>query len=152
MPDLFDQSYEIAQDASRKSLVDRGGVALAMDAKQKVEHYYWDALPGRRCARASRARLSRRPGADGDNWLQPGMQTNPHQHPYGAAYLHVSGTMRLVGIGLSNAVRERDADSAECRALRRAVGSEAVLNLDIFSPIREDYRHLVEYQRVEEQG
>jgi len=27
-----------------------------------------------------------------------------------------------------------------------------VLNLDVFSPMREDYRHLVEYQRVEEQG
>jgi len=27
------------------------------------------------------------------------------------------------------------------------IGSEQVLNLDVFSPIREDYRHLVEYQK-----
>ena len=29
------------------------------------------------------------------------------------------------------------------------VGDEQVLNLDIFSPIREDYRHLVEYQEAD---
>ena len=26
------------------------------------------------------------------------------------------------------------------------IGDEIVLNLDVFSPIREDYRHLVDYQ------
>jgi hypothetical protein len=27
------------------------------------------------------------------------------------------------------------------------VGSETVLNLDVFSPIRDDYRHLMDYQQ-----
>ena len=27
------------------------------------------------------------------------------------------------------------------------LGDEPVLNLDVFSPIRDDYRHLVEYQQ-----
>ena len=29
------------------------------------------------------------------------------------------------------------------------IGDEPALNLDIFSPIREDYRHLVEYQETD---
>ena len=29
------------------------------------------------------------------------------------------------------------------------VGDEVVLNLDVFAPLREDYKHLVEYQRAE---
>ena len=28
-------------------------------------------------------------------------------------------------------------------------GDERVLNLDVFNPIRDDYRHLVEYQKEE---
>jgi quercetin dioxygenase-like cupin family protein len=131
------------------------GRVLAMDAKQKVEHYYWDSLP----------RESVRPGVTraafrGDqvlmvmNWLQPGMQTNPHQHPYEQLTYIVSGTMRLV---VGDRVIECGAGSVT-RIPPNVVhygepsGSEAVLNLDVFSPIREDYRHLVEYQRVEEQG
>ena len=31
-------------------------------------------------------------------------------------------------------------------------GDEPVLNLDVFSPVREDYKHLVEYQGFEEEG
>jgi hypothetical protein len=29
------------------------------------------------------------------------------------------------------------------------VGDEIVLNLDVFAPLRDDYRHLVDYQRDE---
>jgi len=29
------------------------------------------------------------------------------------------------------------------------IGGEVALNLDVFAPIRDDYRHLVDYQRPE---
>lgn len=29
------------------------------------------------------------------------------------------------------------------------LGTEVVMNLDVFSPIRDDYRHLIEYQDAE---
>ena len=129
--------------------------ALTMDARQKVEHYYWDSLP-REAVRPGVTRAAFR----GDqvlmvmNWLQPGMQTNPHQHPYEQLTYIVSGTMRLV---VGDRVIECGAGSVtrippNVVHYGEPVGSEAVLNLDVFSPIREDYRHLVEYQRVGEPG
>jgi quercetin dioxygenase-like cupin family protein len=131
------------------------GPALAMDANQKIQQYYWDSLP-KEAVRPGVTRAAFR----GEqvllvmNWLQPGMQTNPHRHPYEQLTYIVSGTMRLV---VGGQVLECGAGSVtrippNVEHYGEPAGNEAVLNLDVFSPIREDYRHLVEYQRVEEQG
>jgi quercetin dioxygenase-like cupin family protein len=61
------------------------------------------------------------------NWLDPGMEVNPHSHPFEAG-----GMMRI------------PPDVVHCG---EPIGDEQVINLDVFSPIREDYRHLVEYQK-----
>lgn len=122
-----------------------------MGAVQKIQHYRWDALP----------KESVRPGVEragfrGDdvllvmNWLQPGMQTRPHQHPFEQIVYVVQGKMRFV---VGDEVIEADAGSVirvppDVMHYGEPIGDEPVLNLDVFSPFRDDYRHLVEYQPV----
>ncbi len=126
-----------------------------MDYQQKVQHYHWDALP----KEAVRPGV-KRAGFRGDdvllvmNWLQPGMQTNPHRHPFEQLVYIVQGKMRFV---VGDEVIEAKAGTVirippDVEHYGEPIGDEPVLNLDVFSPIREDYRHLVEYQHVEARG
>ena len=48
-------------------------------------------------------------------------------------------------IGLPSTIQTAFAGTAQ--AYQDSLGSEPVLNLDVFAPFREDYRHLVEYQQ-----
>ncbi len=82
------------------------------------------------------------------NWLKPGMETRPHSHPCEQLVYVVQGTMRFH-------VEDEVHDVATGGLLRippnaihygEPLGDEVVLNLDVFSPIRDDYRHLVAYQ------
>ena len=50
--------------------------------------------------------------------------------------------------GHSNSAVLEVTDSA-APTKRGNIGDEPVLNLDVFSPIRDDYRHLVEYQQAD---
>jgi len=122
-----------------------------MDTHQKIQHYHWDELP----AEAVRPGV-KRAGFRGDdvllvmNWLQPGMQTRPHRHPFEQIVYVVQGKMRFV---VGDEVIEADAGSVirvppDVEHYGEPIGDEPVLNLDVYSPFREDYRHLVEYQRV----
>lgn len=122
-----------------------------MDAPQKIQHYRWDELP----TEAVRPGV-KRAGFRGDdvllvmNWLQPGMQTRPHRHPFEQIVYVVQGKMRFV---VGDEVIEADAGSVirvppDVEHYGEPIGDEPVLNLDVFSPFREDYRHLVEYQQV----
>lgn len=85
------------------------------------------------------------------NWLDPGMEVNPHSHPFEQVLLILQGRMRLtVGdeiheIGPGGMMRIPP-DVMHCG---EPIGDEQVINLDVFSPIREDYRHLVDYQAAE---
>jgi len=120
-----------------------------MDTKQKIQHYLWDAMP-KETVRPG----VKRAGFRGDdvllvmNWLQPGMQTNPHRHPFEQISYVVQGRMRFV-VGDEEILT--DAGSVirvppDVVHFGEPVGDEPVLNLDVFSPIRADYLHLVEYQ------
>lgn len=122
-----------------------------MDAHQKIQHYHWDELP----TEAVRPGV-KRAGFRGDdvllvmNWLQPGMQTNPHRHPFEQIVYIVQGRMRFV---VGGEVIEAEAGSVirvppDVEHYGEPIGDEPVLNLDVYSPFREDYRHLVEYQQV----
>lgn len=121
-----------------------------MKPHQNIQHYRWDALP----KEAVRAGV-KRAGFRGDdvllvmNWLEPGMQTNPHRHPFEQIVYVVQGKMRFV---VGDEVIEADAGSVirvppDVLHYGEPIGNEPVLNLDVFAPFREDYGHLVEYQR-----
>lgn len=85
------------------------------------------------------------------NWLQPGMETRPHSHPCEQIVYVVKGRMRFnidgedIEIGAGGLVRI----PPDALHYGEPIGDEEVLNLDVFAPLREDYRHLVEYQADE---
>ena len=116
---------------------------------QKAELYQWDSLP-REVVRPGVERV----GFRGDNvlmvmnWLEPGMEVRPHSHPFEQLAYIVSGRMKFV---VGDDVFEAGAGSMirippDIEHYGEPLGDEHVLNLDVFSPIREDYKHLVEYQ------
>jgi quercetin dioxygenase-like cupin family protein len=117
---------------------------------QKAQLYQWDNLP-REVVRPGVERA----GFSGDNvlmvmnWLEPGMETRPHSHPFEQLAYVVSGRMKFV---VGEDVFEAGAGSVirippNIEHYGEPIGDEPVLNLDVFSPIREDYGHLVEYQQ-----
>ena len=119
---------------------------------EKARLYKWDKLP-KEVVRAG----VERSGFRGDdvllvmNWLTPGMQVNPHSHPFEQIAYAVQGRMKFVvgddvfEVGPGSVIRI-PANVTHCG---EPIGDEVVLNLDVFSPIREDYRHLVEYQQAD---
>lgn len=123
-----------------------------MAEKQTVQTYTWDTLP----TESVRPGVSRA-GFRGEdvllvmNWLQPGMDVRPHSHPFEQVVYVVKGAMRFWVDGTETIVKEGGLirippDAEHCG---EPLGDEPVLNLDVFSPIRDDYRHLVEYQDAE---
>lgn len=122
---------------------------------QLARQINWDALP----------RETVRPGVErcafrGDNvlmvmnYLQPGMEVRPHSHPFEQIAYIVQGQMRFV-IG---DVEHRAGPGSvlwipgDVVHFGEPIGDELVMNLDVFSPIRDDYRHLVEYQEEDFRG
>lgn len=85
------------------------------------------------------------------NWLQPGMEVRPHSHPFEQIAYIVSGRMKftvgdeVIEAGPGSVIRIPPG----VEHCGEPLGDEQVLNLDVFSPIRDDYRHLVEYQQAD---
>lgn len=82
------------------------------------------------------------------NRLEPGMDTRPHSHPFEQVVYIVEGRVRFH-------VGEETFDAGPGSVMRippdvlhyaEPLGDAPALNLDVFAPIRDDYRHLVEYQ------
>jgi len=84
------------------------------------------------------------------NWIQPARgRPEPHSHPFDQILLILEGRLML----------EIDGQTMECdpgsivhvpaNAMHTgwALGDRTVLNMDVFSPIREDYLHLTKYQK-----
>ena len=122
---------------------------------QKAQLYQWDRLP-KEVVRPGVERV----GFSGDNvlmvmnWLQPGMETRPHSHPFEQLTYVVSGRMKFV---VGDEVFEAGPGSVirippDVEHYGEPIGDEPVMNLDVFSPIRDDYRHLVEYQHAHDAG
>jgi quercetin dioxygenase-like cupin family protein len=126
-----------------------------MQTQSQTRAYRWDELP----KEVVRAGVTRS-GFRGDdvllvmNWLQPGMQTNPHRHPFEQIVYVVQGRMRFViagetiEVGAGSVVRV----PPNVEHYGEPIGEEPVLNLDVFAPFRQDYRHLVEYQQFAPQS
>ena len=85
------------------------------------------------------------------NFVQPKVQVRPHQHDFEQLAICISGRFNYhVG-------EEVHAMTPGCMVRVPAhtmhyiepTGDEVALNLDVFAPIRDDYKHLVEYQAAE---
>jgi quercetin dioxygenase-like cupin family protein len=122
---------------------------------QKATLYNWDSLD-----RETVRKGVERAGFRGDdvlmvmNWLEPGMDTNPHSHPFEQVVFIVKGRV-IFYIG------DESMEAGPGSIIRippdvihyaEPIGDEPALNLDVFAPIREDYRHLVEYQQSDFDG
>jgi quercetin dioxygenase-like cupin family protein len=86
------------------------------------------------------------------NTLEPGMEINPHSHPFEQAVYIVQGKVRF---HIGGEVFEGGPGSVirippNIEHYAEPFGDEPVLNLDIFAPLREDYMHLVDYQNFDE--
>jgi quercetin dioxygenase-like cupin family protein len=85
------------------------------------------------------------------NWVSPGMQIRPHSHTFeqlvviveGRVNYHVGDQVFECGPGSMLRVPPNVVHYVE------PLGDQVALNLDIFAPIRDDYKHLVEYQVAE---
>lgn len=116
---------------------------------EKATLYNWDTL-----ARETVRNGVSRAGFRGEdvllvmNWIEPGMTPSPHSHPFeqvvyivqGRVMFHVGDDAMEAGPGSLIRIPPDVEHYAE------VLGDEPAFNLDVFSPIREDYRHLVEYQ------
>ena len=85
------------------------------------------------------------------NYLQPGMEVRPHSHPFEQIAYIVKGKMKFV---VGDAVHVVEAGGVihippDVEHCGEPIGDEEVMNLDVFSPIRDDYLHLVEAQRAD---
>ncbi len=126
-----------------------GEDSKASASGQPVQTFNWDALE-REHVRPGVSRA----GFRGDNvlmvmnWLEPGMETRPHSHPCEQLVYVVKGRMRFhiegeaFDLGPGGLLRI----PPDALHYGEPLGDETVFNLDVFSPIRDDYRHLVAYQ------
>ncbi len=85
------------------------------------------------------------------NWVMPKIQVRPHQHDFeqiaiciqGRMNYHVGDEVFEMTPGCMVRVPPNTMHYVE------PIGDEVALNLDVFAPIRDDYKHLVEYQAAE---
>jgi quercetin dioxygenase-like cupin family protein len=89
------------------------------------------------------------------NWFQPGYRSaGQHHHPFDQLSFVFSGTLEFV-VGderllvPSGSVLRIPAGVPHGS---EPIGDEVVLNVDVFAPVRDDLRHLTNYQDVDEAG
>ena len=83
------------------------------------------------------------------NWIQPGHpEVPPHDHPYDQLSFVFAGTLEIELEGRLHAVRAGEFlyIPAGTPHTGRVAGDEAVLNIDVFAPVRGDYLYLAEHQ------
>jgi quercetin dioxygenase-like cupin family protein len=88
------------------------------------------------------------------NWIAPHIKVNPHKHAFeqlaiciqGKFNYHVGDEVHVMTPGCMLRVPPGVMHYVE------PIGEETALNLDVFAPIRDDYKHLVEYQAGEFAG
>ena len=82
------------------------------------------------------------------NWLQHEMEAKPHSHPFEQVTVIVSGRVRF---HVGDEVFEAEPGTfiripPDVKHYAEPLGDEPALNLDVFAPIRDDYRHLADHQ------
>ena len=123
-----------------------------MQQATKTKMYNWNTLP-REVVRKGVERV----GYRGDNamvvmnFATPGMDLRPHQHDFEQIAICIAGRMNYY---VGDQVFEMVPGSMVrippfTMHYAEPLGDEVVQNLDLFSPIRDDYKHLVDYQAEE---
>jgi mannose-6-phosphate isomerase-like protein (cupin superfamily) len=83
------------------------------------------------------------------NWFEPGYRSKgPHEHPFDQLSFVLTGRMRFV---VGEETVDVDAPAvlhipADLPHGAEPLGDERVLNVDVYAPIREDYRYLTRHQ------
>ena len=83
------------------------------------------------------------------NWIQPGHpEVPPHDHPYDQLSLVFGGALELQLDGTPYRVQDGELlyIPAGVPHTGRVVGTQPVLNIDIFAPVRDDYLPLAAHQ------
>ena len=85
------------------------------------------------------------------NWVEPNIQVNPHQHTFEQLAICIQGRFNY---HVGDEVFEMTPGSLlrvppNTLHYVEPIGDEVALNLDVFAPIRDDYRHLAAYQAAE---
>lgn len=88
------------------------------------------------------------------NWVEPNITVNPHKHTFeqialcieGEFDYHIGDEVHHMTPGAMLRVPPGVIHYVE------PTGDKVGLNLDIFAPIRDDYKHLVEYQAADFPG
>lgn len=86
------------------------------------------------------------------NWMRPGIERMPlHSHPFDQVSFVIHGKMAFEIEGEFFTVSAGEVVQIPAGAEHTAVvvDDEVVLNIDVFAPVREDYLHLVGYQKDE---
>lgn len=119
--------------------------------ESQVPVYNWNDIPSRELRRGIIQRVFRgNQVVIGYNLLHPGMATNPHSHDFEQLFLLLSGRVKLhIGeqvfdCGPGTIVRIPPHTMHWAESPRPEDG--IAVNMDIFSPIREDYYELTAYQ------
>ncbi len=118
----------------------------------KTQMYNWNTLP-REFVRNGIERAGFR-GEDVImvmNWVEPNIQVNPHQHTFEQLAICIQGRFNY---HVGDEVFEMTPGSLlrvppNTLHYVEPIGDEVALNLDVFAPIRDDYRHLAAYQAAE---
>lgn len=86
------------------------------------------------------------------NWFEPGFRSSgQHHHPFDQLSFVLSGSLAFF-VGEETYVLEAPAVLHIPRDVphgAQPVGEEVVLNVDVFAPIRDDFRYLTTYQDAE---
>lgn len=80
------------------------------------------------------------------NWMAPGLpDVDPHDHPFDQLVFVFEGTMELTVAGEPYLMTAGSVlrIPAGVPHKARVIGDETVLNIDVFSPPRADYEHLL---------
>jgi quercetin dioxygenase-like cupin family protein len=83
------------------------------------------------------------------NWIKPHEDNAPfHQHPFDQTVYIAQGTIKFTVVDKGFILHAGETLQIPAGAPHKGwvIGDETVLDIDIFSPIREDYLYLVDHQ------
>jgi len=85
------------------------------------------------------------------NWISPNLDIRPHSHTFEQIVVCIEGEFRY---HVSDEVFHMVPGSmlrvpANTVHYVESLGDKVALNLDIFAPVRDDYKHLVDYQALQ---
>ena len=98
-----------------------------------------------------------RSGIGGENvlcqfgWIEPGAELRPHSHSFEQVVMILEGDCIYHVGGVPHKCRRGSVIRVppDTEHYIEATGEESVLNLDIFAPVRDDLRYLLDHQKAE---